>query len=239
MPGVIRSNYVPLGSAPVAPTITAPADLPIPSTSALQSPKDVEPPAPPKNVEPPVPPQPQPKDLLDPVDPATQLPPGLKLDVAVLDLPSSDRIFRDLENEDELRVRLKQVADSKRLGIRLDKLDPPSTEPFKTRAFPPNMMVVEPAYVVYRPLFFEEVNSERYGWELGGLQPIVSTLHFYKEVLFLPHNAAREACRCFDTNAGWYLPGDPVPYTIYPPDFSWYGGLAQAGVVAGLFLAIP
>ena len=49
---------------------------------------------------------------------------------------------------------------------------------------------IEPAYVVYRRLYFEEKNAERYGWELGMFQPAVSTLYFFKDVALLPHNIA-------------------------------------------------
>ena len=66
---------------------------------------------------------------------------------------------------------------------------------------------------------------------MGPIQPIVSTLYFLKDMALLPHNFASFPCRRFDTNAGQCLPGDPVPYLCYPPEMTWTGLLAEAGVI--------
>ena len=110
---------------------------------------------------------------------------------------------------------------------------------YEARRFAPLVELAEPDYVVYRRLYFEEKNSERYGWELGPIQPVVSTLYFFKDSLLLPHNFASYPCRRFDTSAGQCRPGDPVPYTVYPPEFTGTGLLAEVGAVALLFWAIP
>ena len=49
----------------------------------------------------------------------------------------------------------------------------------------------------------------------------------------------RYPCRRFDTNAGQCQPGDPVPYILYPPEFTGTGLLAEVGAVALLFLGHP
>ena len=71
------------------------------------------------------------------------------------------------------------------------------------------------------------------------MQPLVSTLCFFKDTLLLPHNFASYPCRRFDTDAGQCRPGDPVPYIIYPPEITGTGLMAEVGAVALLFWAIP
>lgn len=116
---------------------------------------------------------------------------------------------------------------------------PVTSEQYQERKFDPTVCLVEPSYVVYRRLYFEEKNAERYGWNLGLLQPTVSTLVFFKDVLLFPHNWASYPCRRFETNAGQCLPGDTVPFKLYPPEVTATGLLAEVGVIALLFASIP
>ncbi len=98
---------------------------------------------------------------------------------------------------------------------------------------------LEPGYVVHRRLFFEDKNSERYGWDLGMVQPFVSTAYFYKDVLLWPsHLASNLRCR-FDTSAGKCPPGSPVPYLLYPPELTVGGGVLGAAAVIGTVFLMP
>jgi hypothetical protein len=101
------------------------------------------------------------------------------------------------------------------------------------------MEVIEPNYVCYRRLFFEDKNSERYGWELGYLQPPISAGLFFKDVLFFPYHFFSDPWRRYEASAGYCLPGSPVPYLLYPPDLSVMGGLAEIGVIVALAAVIP
>ena len=114
-----------------------------------------------------------------------------------------------------------------------------STSRRAPRVFAASQMTVEPTYVCYGRLAFEEVNSERYGWEISFLQPFVSAGWFYWDVVSLPYHAFTQPCRCFDCSAGYCLPGDPVPYLLYPPGASWTGALGQAGAVISLIAIFP
>ena len=64
----------------------------------------------------------------------------------------------------------------------------------KTATYPPMSVQHEPLYIVHRRLHFEEKNAERYGWDLGIIQPFVSAAYFYKDVLLWP-NFSRPASR--------------------------------------------
>lgn len=116
---------------------------------------------------------------------------------------------------------------------------PGVNQTYAPRVFVPSAMRVEANYLCYGRLYFEDKNSERYGWELGPLQPFVSTLKFYKDVLSLPYNYGTRPCQRFEANAGYCLPGDPVPYLIYPVEASLTGGLLEAGTIVGLYAIFP
>src|SRR5262249_19306242 len=49
---------------------------------------------------------------------------------------------------------------------------------YTARSFEARVKYVEPNFVCHRRLYFEEKNAERQGWELGPLQPFVSTAYF-------------------------------------------------------------
>ena len=112
-------------------------------------------------------------------------------------------------------------------------------EPYQPRKFAPAVILAEPSYVVYRRLYFEEKNSERYGWDLGPIQPLVSTLAFLKDAVMLPHNIFAYPCRRWETNAGQCQPGDPVPYLCYPPEITWSGVLAEVSTIGMIIAIVP
>jgi len=161
-----------------------------------------------------------------------------------LDPPGPDRLFgsRDTEKELEERMRQERRDSAGPAGsdpIAFPTAPPLSTESYQTRQFDPTVCLVEPNYIVYRRLYFEEENAERYGWSIGLLQPTISTLVFFKDALLFPHNFASFPCRRFETNAGQCQPGDPVPYLWYPPEVTATGLLAEVGTVALLFASVP
>ncbi len=70
----------------------------------------------------------------------------------------------------------------------------------------------------YRPLYFEEINLERYGHSAGAvLQPLLSAAHFYGTVAALPGLLVVEPpCQCVYT-LGHFRPGNCVPFELYCP----------------------
>jgi hypothetical protein len=111
---------------------------------------------------------------------------------------------------------------------------PLSEAPYQPRAFSPSVEQVEPFYVCYGRLYFENKNTDRYGWEMGILQPLLSTAIFYKDVALFPYNFGTRPCQRFEANAGYCLPGDPIPYLIYPVELSLTGLTLEAGTAVGL-----
>jgi hypothetical protein len=112
-----------------------------------------------------------------------------------------------------------------------------TTEKYRPRAFQPSQGLLEPNFVCYRRLFYEDRNTERYGWSMGPLQPFLSTATFLGGVQYAPYKFFSFPGLRYDCNAGLPLPGDPVPMMLYPPEASVTGAIAQATVaVAGYFI---
>lgn len=149
-----------------------------------------------------------------------------------LDIPGNEELFRR-EGEGKLQERIRE--EFKKQGV-TDPIEFPqvpvlSKTPFPGRSFSRQMATVEPNYVTHGRLYFEDRNHERYGWDFGPFQPLISAAAFYKDVLFFPHNYFSHPCDRWETNAGYCLPGDPVPYLMYPPQITWTGLAGQAGVI--------
>jgi hypothetical protein len=159
----------------------------------------------------------------------------------LLEPPSPEALFGRRDSEKMFEQRMRQQAKQMVPPSMVQFPDKPvlSKTEYQGRSFPEQTIVAEPRFVCHHRLFFEEKNAERYGWGLGFIQPFVSTLYFYRDVIFLPHNFWSHPCRRYECNAGYCLPGDPVPYIIYPPDITVTGSLAEGAVAVGLFAAIP
>lgn len=190
-----------------------------------------------------------PADPKDGKDPIKDDPDGPYPYVGV---PGRNLIFK-LESPDELEKRIvrelanaqkqpgKPAPDTKGFAFpALPKLSPDdAVYTPKTAEYPALAKNIEPSYVVHRRLYFEEVNSERYGWDMGVLQPVVSTLHFYKDVIWYPARVGSNMCERYDASAGKCLPGSPVPYYLYPPEIDIWGATLGVGMYVGVAAILP
>jgi hypothetical protein len=97
----------------------------------------------------------------------------------------------------------------------------------------------------HKPLYFEQVQVERYGHTFGGkwlspiVQPALSTAHFFGSALILPYKAGMDLPWECQYALGYYRPGNCAPYTIGPFPLSARGALLEAGVTVGLIFLIP
>jgi hypothetical protein len=96
------------------------------------------------------------------------------------------------------------------------------------------------AALCHKPLYFEQVQLERYGHSWGPyLQPIMSGVHFFGTLPVLPYKMGiRTPCECVYT-LGYYRPGSCAPYMIEPIPFTWRAALFQSGFVTGTAFTIP
>ena len=139
-----------------------------------------------------------------------------------LDFPRREDVFQ-VESEATFRARLRKEAEQRQIPIVFPKDAGPAPPPvgsFST-PFPPRQTLLVPSILCYRPLYFEEKNTERYGWTVPGLQPLISTGIFYLRTLQLPYSLAAQPPWSWECNTGYPLPGDPVPYSHYLLPSPW------------------
>jgi hypothetical protein len=178
-----------------------------------------------------------PGKLMNPPDPSVLLP------EQNINLPPRAQIFGPIRNERQLENWIMEEVRASQGLKPTEQLQFPNEEIIglgitykpKTSQYPPQKVNFENTYQVYRRPLFEELNAERYGWDLGIIQPLVSTMYFYKDVIALPYNFASGCTQGFwDTSAGKCLPGSPVPYCLYPQGLSITGGAFEGTVWTAL-----
>lgn len=93
----------------------------------------------------------------------------------------------------------------------------------------------------HSPLYFEDLQLERYGNEIAFVQPLMSGVHFLKDVATLPYQMGIEGngpcAEIYDL--GHDRPGDCVRYSWQRLPWSTTGALTQAGAALGLIYIIP
>lgn len=87
----------------------------------------------------------------------------------------------------------------------------------------------------HRPLYFEEVNLERYGNQLP-FQNFASAAHFFTSAAFLPYKVGATPPSCCITTLGHRRPGDCVPYRIHKHPRSLRGLIYQGLAVTAISL---
>ena len=113
-------------------------------------------------------------------------------------------------------------------------------EPLPSREWPLITYNWKASALCHKPLYFEQVQLERYGHSWGPyVQPIMSGVHFFGSVPVLPYKmGVRTPCECVYA-LGYYRPGNCAPYMIDPVPLSLRGALFQAGAVTGISAVIP
>jgi len=92
----------------------------------------------------------------------------------------------------------------------------------------------------YNPLYFEEVNLERFGYGCSCcLQPVASAAHFFARVPALPYLMGTDCPGECNYALGHYRPGSCVPWRRNCVPLNGRGGLSQAGAVMGLVFLLP
>jgi hypothetical protein len=159
-----------------------------------------------------------------------------------LEPPGLLRLSR-LESDENILDRIRQEALQRVPNDQITFPDEPilSREQYygRGKAWALRQVTAEANYVCYHKLFFEAKNSERYGWELGVLQPFVSAGVFFGDVALLPFHLATNPKQCCECSAGYCLPGDPVPLLIYPQEINLPNTAAEIAVIVALAAIFP
>jgi hypothetical protein len=92
----------------------------------------------------------------------------------------------------------------------------------------------------HKPLYFEQVQMERYGHAWGPfMDPVISGAHFFATLPILPYKMGIEPPQECIYALGYYRPGSCAPYMIEPFPLSPKGALIEAGAVTGAILIVP
>ncbi len=111
---------------------------------------------------------------------------------------------------------------------------------FTPRQWTPTTMTYAASNLCHKPLYFEEVNLERYGHTAGPLaQPIISSAHFFLNIAVLPYKMGVHSPQECQYALGYYRPGNCAPWIIPPVPLSVRGAWYQATAVTGTALLIP
>jgi hypothetical protein len=156
--------------------------------------------------------------------------------------PGKERVSR-VENDRDLEERIRQETlerDVHDLVVFPEKpLLSRDTYAGRGTLWDPRTAIAEPHFVGYQKLLFEDKNAERYGWDLGIVSPIVCAAEFYADLALVPYHLAMGPCRKYEFSSGYCMPGDPVPFLLYPPEISLTGTAAEVAVIAALIAIFP
>ena len=151
-----------------------------------------------------------------------------------------------IEREDGSRVSslLRKLSDADNAYIS-QAWGVPVTCSIEDRSFPrrdflETTMTFKASGSCHKPLYFEEVQLERYGHEWGPIaQPVLSSAHFFGNIAFLPYKMGIHPMNECQYALGYYRPGSCAPWTVGPVPISLRGAWMQAKVVTGAAIALP
>lgn len=171
----------------------------------------------------------------------------------------NDEFFKRLTPTDRILLYDGRLPDEFGIGRTFDyvidgeKITPPeniaakifSQEPLEDYAYGyhhdwyPMIAAWEAPAFYHQPLYFEEVNLERYGNKHRHLQPVYSAAHFFANTLALPYKmGVNPPCERVYT-LGHYRPGDCNPHDRHGLPFSWRGVIYTGAVYSGVGFAFP
>jgi hypothetical protein len=127
-----------------------------------------------------------------------------------------------------------------RTGVTYPEECPLWDEAFMARCWAETTYTWKASSLCHKPLYFEDVQLERYGHEWGPLvQPVVSAAHFFGTLPILPYKMGLETPNECVYALGYYRPNSCAPYMIEPLGFTWRAALFEAGAVVGTAAVLP
>lgn len=113
-------------------------------------------------------------------------------------------------------------------------------EVYRPRNWTPSQVAWKASGLCHKPLYFEEVNLERYGHTAGPvLQPVLSSAHFFVNIAVLPYKMGIHPPTECQYTLGYYRPGSCAPWIVPPVPISLRGALVQAAVMSGVGALVP
>ena len=111
---------------------------------------------------------------------------------------------------------------------------------YTPRTWTPMTVTWKASNACHNPLYFQDVNLERYGHTHGPLlEPLVQTAHFFGNIAVLPYKMGVHHPTECQYSLGYYRPGNCAPWIKPPVPISLQGAYNQAAVMTGLFWLVP
>ena len=111
---------------------------------------------------------------------------------------------------------------------------------YESRLWTPITFTWKASALAHKPLYFEDVQLERYGHTLGPwIQPARSGAHFFLNIAVLPYRMGIHPWNECQYSLGYYRPGSLAPRQIPAFPINKKAGLLQAGAVIGGVYLIP
>lgn len=115
-----------------------------------------------------------------------------------------------------------------------------STKNHQPRQWPQVTYNWKAAALCHKPLYFEQVQLERYGHSWGPyVQPLMSGVHFFGTLPLLPYKMGIRTPNECVYSLGYYRPGSCAPYMIDPISFTWRAALFEGAAATGISFIIP
>ena len=113
-------------------------------------------------------------------------------------------------------------------------------EQYAGRNWAPSTLTWKASALCHKPLYFEEVQLERYGHTAGPIrQPFLSGAHFFLNLVTVPYQAGINPPWECQYTLGYYRPGSCAPWLVPPVPLSVRGALWEAGVMVGGVALFP
>jgi hypothetical protein len=93
--------------------------------------------------------------------------------------------------------------------------------------------------LMHRPLYFEDITLERYGYSQGCLQPVLSGVRFASDFALLPYQMTLDHPCCPQFALGYDRPGDRVPYRCHRLPWDTRAAVVEGATLTGLAFLIP
>ena len=172
------------------------------------------------------------------------------IDAAVVNEPNAERansekrLYESYKDECSDPHTLSSIRDIS-YKISIEPGETPQSCPLPDEIYnrtPPTPIVFtwKASALCHKPLYFEDVQLERYGHTLCPLlQPALSGVRFWLTIPMLPYFMGTYPPNECVYDLGYYRPGSCAPSMIQPLPISARGGLIEAGAVVGAAALMP